>query len=236
MSSTAAHRPRAAAARADAYALWRRWTVAATVGEIAGFAVPAVAGALTATSGAGPAVTVPVLVAAGFGEGAALGFAQSRVVRGLVPGLRPRAWTLATAASAAGAWLLGMLPSSLADHLPGWALWSLLALVAPALLASIGLGQWLVLRRHRPGSAWWIAATAGAWAAGLTVFVAISSPLWGAGQSAVVIAAIGVAAGAAMAVTAAALTGLAAVRLARDLRPGPPVRGGPVAGGGQTRG
>ena len=192
-------------------AVWWRWTVAATLGEVAGFAVPALVGAGTADRG--PGVVVPALVAAGFVEGSALGFAQSNVMRDLVPGLRRRDWTVATGAAAAAAWLLGMLPSTLAGRVPDAVLWLVIAVAAPILLASLGTAQWLVLRRRRRGAAWWVPATAAAWTAGLLVFVGISSPLWQPGQDAVVIALIGVVAGAAMAFTTAALTGLAAVRL-----------------------
>jgi hypothetical protein len=106
-----------------------------------------------------------------------------------------------------------MLPSTLAGRVPDAVLWLVIAVAAPILLASLGTAQWLVLRRRRPGSTWWVPATAAAWTAGLLVFVGISSPLWQPGQDAVVIALIGVVAGAAMAFTTAALTGLAAVRL-----------------------
>lgn len=194
---------------------WWRWTVAATLGEVVGFAAPALAGA--ATSSRGPAVAVPALVAAGFFEGSALGFAQSTVLRDLFPSLRRRTWTVVTGVAAATAWLLGMLPSTLAGHVGDAALWLVVGLAAPILLFSIGAAQWLVLRRYRPGSAWWMASTAAAWTVGLLVFVGISSPLWHPSQEPVVIALIGVLAGAAMAFTTAALTGLAAVRLRQPI-------------------
>jgi hypothetical protein len=75
----------------------------------------------------------------------------------------------ATAAGAAAAWTIGMLPSTLNAQL--LELWSpmLVALGAVAgmvLLASIGFAQWLVLRRHVDGSGIWVAANALAWIAG----------------------------------------------------------------------
>jgi hypothetical protein len=194
--------------------LWRRWTVAATLGELVGFLVPAVVAA--SVRDLDQITIVVALVAAGFVEGSALGFAQSAVMREVVPGVRRRDWTVATGSAAALAWLLGMLPSSLVDRVPGAVLWTVIVLAAPVLLASIGGAQWLVLRRRRPRSGWWVGATAAAWAAGLLVFVGISSPLWRPGQDAALVALIGVVAGAAMAVTTAALTGLAVVRLERS--------------------
>jgi hypothetical protein len=193
--------------------LWRRWTVAATLGELVGFLVPAVVAA--SVRDLDQVTVVAALVVAGFVEGSALGYAQSRVMREVVPGVRRRDWTVATGTAAALAWLLGMLPSSLAGRIPEAVLWTVIVVAAPVLLASIGGAQWLVIRRRRRRSGWWVAATAAAWAAGLLVFVGISSPLWRPGQDAVLVALIGVVAGAAMAVTTAALTGLAVVRLAR---------------------
>jgi hypothetical protein len=87
------------------------------------------------------------------------------------------------------------------------------------LLASIGTTQWLVLRRHRPHSAWWIATTAGAWLLGLAAFLAIATPLWQPGQSIVLIILIGVLAGLVMATTVAAVTGWAMLRLAAKPQP-----------------
>src|SRR3954447_15721307 len=81
------------------------------------------------------------------------------------------------------------------------------------LLATIGTAQWLVLRTVRPRSAWWIATTAGAWAAGLLAFAAVATPLWQPGQVLPLVIAIGVLGGLVMAATVAGLTGAAAVRL-----------------------
>lgn len=217
--SPPARRPRPRSAGASG--VWTRWTVAATVGELAGFTVPAVAGAAVSAAAAPDPVIVATLVAAGFLEGVTLGFAQSGVLGRAAVGVRRRDWTLATGAGAAIAWLLGMLPSTFAGRVPSGVLWALVAVVAPVLLVSLGLAQWLVLRRHRTGSAWWIAATAGAWLAGLAVFTGISSPLWRPDQSTAVVAAVGVLSGAAMAATTAALTGLAAVRLMASTPGGP---------------
>src|SRR5690242_7253174 len=64
---------------------WRRWTAITTAGELAGFAVPATVGAL-ATAGGWPApVAFPAVLAAGFVEGCALGYAQGHVWRSRLP-------------------------------------------------------------------------------------------------------------------------------------------------------
>lgn len=68
-----------------ARALRRRWFRNVTLGECAGFAVPATVGALTAH--AANAVSVPLLVLAGAVEGALLGWFEARVLRAVLPAL-----------------------------------------------------------------------------------------------------------------------------------------------------
>jgi hypothetical protein len=76
-----------------------------------------------------------------------------------------------------------------------------------ALLLSIGVAQWLVLRTVLARSAGWIATTAAAWSAGLAVFLGFAMPLWQPGQPVPVIVAIGAAGGLLMAATTSAITG-----------------------------
>ena len=194
--------------------LWRTWFVTVTVGEFVGFVVPAAVGALLAD--APSVVMVPALVGAGVVEGAALGAAQARVLRrefGTFPTAR---FVVATSVAAALAYAIGLLPVVLGDRLTALP-WPLLvafaAALGAALLASIGTAQWWVLRSVLPGSASWIATTAGAWAAGLTAFLALTTPLWHPGQDVLVAAGIGILGGLVMAAVVAALTGLAFVRL-----------------------
>ncbi len=194
--------------------LWRSWLAWVTLGEVSGFAVPALVGATVVT--APVAVQVPALLAAGVVEGAVLGLAQSRVLRRALPAVSPSRWTGATAAGAGVAWLAGLSP--------GYA-WDRIAELPPALqvvggfglgwvlLLSIGVAQWLVLRRVLARSGWWVPATAVAWLAGLAGFVAVSTPLWRPGQTWPVVAAVGVLAGTVMAAGMAAITGAALVRM-----------------------
>jgi hypothetical protein len=81
------------------------------------------------------------------------------------------------------------------------------------LLLSIGLAQWLVLRRHVARSVSWIAVNVVAWALGLGVLLAIVTPLWHEGQSTGLVIAIGALGGLAMAAVVAALTGVWLARL-----------------------
>lgn len=198
--------------------LWLRWVGNVTVGECAGFAVPAVVGALTAH--AASTVTVPLLVLAGAVEGALLGWFQARVLRDVLPGLPAARWTAVTAAAAALAWLVGLLPAVAGDRLSGLppaVLVPLAAVAAVVLLGSIGTAQWTVLRAHVPRAGRWIWGTAAAWLAALGVFSAVTMPLWQPGQGVVTVALIGVLGGLLMAATVAALTGLLVVRTVEEV-------------------
>ncbi len=72
--------------------LWRRWVVAMSLGECAGFLVPSAVGGLLFALGAPQAAMLPPMVLAGAVEGAALGFAQCTVLCGVLPGLSRRRW------------------------------------------------------------------------------------------------------------------------------------------------
>jgi len=191
-----------------------RWFVNVTPAEFLGFTVPAVAGALTADASA--AVVLPVLLVAGAVEGAVLGAGQARVLRRALPTVNARHWVAATAAAASFAYLAGLAPSTWATQLRDWPpllLWPAAGALGLALLCSIGFAQWLVLRRHLPRSARWIATTAGAWLVGLAVFLGVTMPLWQPGQSLPATIAIGVLGGFLMAATTSAVTALAVCRL-----------------------
>ncbi len=199
--------------------VWRRWVVATTLGELLGFLIPVAAVAAGADQAPGP-VPLLLMVLAGAGEGTVLGWAQSRVLRPLLPGLSMTAWTARTAAAAALAWLVGMAPSTLGAGFDDWSPGVRLAVGVPAavlVLLSIGVAQWTVLRRVLPGSARWIGWTAAGWLAGLAVFVGVAPPLWHAGQGVVQVALVGALAGVGMAATMAAVTGWGLVRLLRGL-------------------
>ena len=189
-------------------------------GETAGFLVPASVAALLPSDLGDGGRLIPLLLA-GAVEGSLLGWAQSMVLRGVLPGFPSAAWIVRTALAAAFAWLLGLLPALFWDRLQDLppVLANGLAVAGGALLLlSIGVAQWTVLRDVVPGSGRWIGWTALAWLAGLGVFVLVSTPLWQPGQSAVVVALIGALGGLLMAVTVAAVTGSGLVRLLRDGR------------------
>jgi len=199
--------------------LWRRWTVAVTLGELAGFTVPALA-AVTMTRADAPSwLLYSAMLPAGAVEGACLGFAQVLVLRRYLPQVSGVAFTTATAVGASVAYALGMLPSTVGermDDVPAVLLVLLVGAGAPVLLLSIGVAQALVLRRSGLDPWWWIVATAGAWMVALAVFLTVATPLWQPGQPLAIAAGIGIVAGGLMAATAAALTGFAAAHLVRE--------------------
>lgn len=146
-----------------------------------------------------------------------LGAGQAWVLRTALPGLPARRWVAATSAAAVLAYAIGLIPSVSVDL---WRDRPLLAVavavpLAAALLASIGTAQWLLLRRCVAGAGRWILTTAGAWIAGLALFVGFTTPLWHPGQAIAAVIAIGLAGGLLMAATTSILTGWALIRLLR---------------------
>lgn len=199
--------------------LIRRWIAVTTAGEVAGFTVPAAAGALTATLHAGAILTVALLVTAGAVEGAVLGASQALVLRRALPSVPRRTWIGATAAGAALSYAIALVPSTAGGRLgdlPDIALAVAGAVLGVAFLVALGGLQARVLR-GRLERAWrWVPLTAGAWTAGLLVFTAIAPPLWHDGQPIAQIILIGVLAGGAMALTVAAVTGAGLARLVAE--------------------
>jgi hypothetical protein len=168
----------------------------------------------------GQRASMSPLVLAGVGEGTVLGWAQSRMLRQELPQLRAGIWTGATAAGAAVAWAVGMLPSTAGRQLQE--LWPPLlvrlgVLAGVVLLATIGFAQWLVLRRHVDRAGSWVLANALAWVAELAVvFAAIGvAPA----DSPILIATFGVAGGLGMGLTVALVTGPFLVRLLDKAKP-----------------
>lgn len=196
--------------------LWRRWVVATTLGELAGFTVPAAVGAIVYALDVHPATLFGSLVIAGAAEGALLGLAQAHVLGRELAGFDHPAWVGATALAAAFAWSLGLLPSSLGEQIEDVPLVVVIpvgVVLGVVLLVSIGVAQWWVLRRYVPRSAVWIAANAVAWLVGLGLSVTLMSVLLTEDTAAAAAIAIGVGAGLVMGLTVAAGTGWSLVRI-----------------------
>ncbi|MGD9889723.1 MAG: hypothetical protein AB7R89_13340 [Dehalococcoidia bacterium] len=194
--------------------------MATALGEVLGFAVPAVVGLnllwlFGEVDSAGRAVTFyPLVLLAGMGEGAVLGTAQWVVLHRVLPSLTAHAWVGATAIAAGGAWALGLLPSSVdaAVTLPPEAQAGAWVVIAPVLLCSIGVAQWIVLPHHLDGAGRWIPANVIAWLLGLPVTFIVPALVPDDSPPTVWIAAF-VGAGLLMGAIVGAVTGRTLVRL-----------------------
>lgn len=201
---------------------YRRWIIANGWSEAAGLGTTFVIGRALApwlehATSAG-VVLLDAFAAVLLGtllEGVLVGAAQEAVLRKRLASLRRRAWMLATAAGAALAWALGMIPSTVMALAPDaaarspvaepgalaqYALAAVLGLVAgPAL----GFAQWLVLRHHLARSARWLWANAAAWAIGMPlIFAGMDYVPWGGDATAAVLAIYAVCGAAGLAVGA----------------------------------
>lgn len=194
----------------------RKWLAYVTAGEALGFIVPGITW-LTGWKLGLPALPLAaVVVVAGAGEGAVLGWSQWRVLRGWQPAVTAR-WVRLTAIAAAISWALGMAPSTAYDlGAPTLAAIAVGVAGAPFLLVTIGTAQWLVLHRFVPRAWRWIAVNAVAWFVALPPTfigpalvpadapVALDLAVWGV-------------AGLLMAAILAAVTGAAMARLVREV-------------------
>lgn len=211
----------------DERRLWRRWTIANGVGEVVGLGLVGVVGVVLAAGladgGIGPIALAALLVGLGTVEGAVVGYAQWRAMRGAFRSLDARSWVGATAAGAFVAWTVGVAPSTLgAVGTPSGGpaepplpvvlgLASLLGIVAGVLLSG---AQWLVLRRHATTAWWWLPANAVAWAVGMPVVFAGASAIPAGPPDAASVLVVLATAGAAGLVVGA-IHGVVLVRLAR---------------------
>lgn len=189
--------------------LWSLWTLATTIGELVGFAVPTIVALTAVALRINEIAMLPLMVVAGMGEGACFSFAQWLILKKYIKNIEKR-WILYTAIAAGVAWAIGMLPSTIGERsifLPRILLAIIGLVVAAVFLLSIGYAQWLVLRKHVQKSGWWIVANAIAWPLGVAMtFIPITlvpdnSPigLW---------IAAGIAGGIMMGATVGAVTGL----------------------------
>lgn len=116
-------------------------------------------------------------------EGGLVGYAQARVLRSVMSDLATARWVWATVAGAGTAWLLGMIPSTVAamtsspgtEPAPeptGWIMLGMAAAIGIVLGPILSLPQALVLR-HLGMRAWsWVPANAIAWSVGMALIFA----------------------------------------------------------------
>ncbi|HEX6290148.1 MAG TPA: hypothetical protein VFZ66_13220 [Herpetosiphonaceae bacterium] len=198
-------------------ALWVRWVVAMTFGELLGFAIPAMVGVLAAVIGLTDQARYLPLVIAGAGEGAVLALAQWWAFHRFIPELERRDWVIATALAAAFAWSLALLPSSVSGlmevALPVRIVGGVV--LALAFVTSIGGAQWFVLRQHVARAGWWVLANAIAWPVGVAVPV-VALSLLPDDASALLMSSAGLVGGLLMGTVVGALTGGVLVWLLSD--------------------
>lgn len=145
--------------------------------------------ALNRALGEHPSVTLVIIgalisIAAGtLCEGVLVGYAQGAVLRQRLPSLPIRRWVRATAIGAGAAWILGMIPSTVAalsessgasspPPFEGPLVYVAAAGMGLTLGVILGLPQWLQLRAYAKRSLRWVGANAIAWAAGMVIIFA----------------------------------------------------------------
>ena len=160
---------------------WGKWVAANAIGELvglcgvfaAGFAFFSLVGEPKSAADILPLAGLTVVL--GAFEGGIVGYAQWRVLRTMFPTIGSSSWLTATALGAIIAWLLGMIPSTVASfqsasspHPPQEPSESTVLILAAGLGAVGGVilsfAQWRVLRRAAEGAGWWLPANAIAWA------------------------------------------------------------------------
>ena len=202
------------------FGLWWRWTLATALGEFAGFAVPAIVGAVVAaTLGTAAIVANDVILTvavslAGMVEGITLGYVQWRVLRMRLPRMTAREWVVPTALAAGIAYLFGMTPATLANILSTDSpLFFVVVVIASMLiLLSIGTAQWLTLRHYLRRAGWWIPANILAWLFGLPApFLGLAAVPDNSPTATFIL--VGILSGLLMGIAVGAITGIVLVRL-----------------------
>lgn len=186
-----------------------RWIVVVSIAEAVGFAVASGTAIVLIVLNAPTAVAFPVTVAGGATEGLLLGTGQWIAMSGHRPSRRR--WVAATAAAAALAWTLGLLPSTLGLDFSSGSTYVAIGIGGLALLASIPVAQWLTIRQ-RPGAGRWIPVNMAAWAVAI-LWTFAPSPFIDEHSAIPLVAVLYVTAGLLMAVTIAALTARTAAAL-----------------------
>ncbi len=194
-----------------------RWVGYVVAGESVGFLIPAAGFAIAFYAGlaAWPAYALQIVL--GLGEGALLGLAQALALRGTAGEVPVRRWTGVTALAASAAWGIGMLPTTLFDSGVTFdpaspLLWIAVPVGAVALVLTIPVAQWTVLRAVVERAWHWIPINAAAWLVGLS-FTLLPSPFVNETTPPVMLALAFGLGGVAMATTVAVGTGVGMRRM-----------------------
>ncbi|HWJ10065.1 MAG TPA: hypothetical protein VNS46_11850 [Nocardioides sp.] len=210
------------AARAD----WvRACTLAEAIGITAAAAAARTATWLTDDRDVAPGWALAVVVAGGLVEGTALGLLQARSLRDLLGRRAARRWAAATVAVAGLAWAAGSAPATLSSGGGSDAPPLALVLLGGAALGAVtggllGGAQALAARRERTVSLRWVLASAVGWTAAMPV-IYLGAGLPDADWPVLAVVPLGTVTGLAAGAVLGALTGRAALRLAKG-----PERGG----------
>jgi hypothetical protein len=165
---------------------WLKWIAANAVGEFIGLGTVFLIGfGLAENLGEQPPVGTILLafcaILLGGFEGFVIGLAQWLVLRERFASLSGFSWIKASIIGALTAWLLGMIPSTIASlsaaesqnqtapDIPNWLIFPLAGAMGLVLGNILALPQWFVLRRHADKAGWWFVANALAWTAGMPI-------------------------------------------------------------------
>ncbi len=179
---------------------YRKWILACGLAEFIGIGIAAGFAVFSQLYVDGPAwwqrtMVLLLMIIAGSIEGTLVGYFQWRVLSLKFSKLAARRWIQLTIAAAVVAWLLGMLPSTLASGAETGSDASFDPQTWMMVLMGMGMGlvlgplfgffQWLELRRHAQKSHLWIWANLLGWMGGLAfIFLGASlpslqTPIWG---------------------------------------------------------
>ncbi len=154
------------------------------------------------------AATIGSATLVGSIEGSVLGTGQWLVLRRMLPELRWRAWAACTAIGGALPWALGMgLGTSMTSVPPAWSMAVLFVGSGLVFGGLLGACQAVVLRRHLDVAGRWVAANAVGWMLGLSATY-VASAMLDESSPIVLVLALGLVAGATMALAPALATGL----------------------------
>lgn len=153
--------------------VWLEWQAAVTGGIVSGMAV--VLGMIAVLSvDRFPLGFGLLVVTCGLVHGAIVGGAQALVLGRHLPGFHPGRFVLATALASAAAWglVIAAWTWTVLEGIGAQEMLLLFVVGGFGVGSVIGAGQWLALRRMRPGAGWWIPANGVSWVVGTAVLLA----------------------------------------------------------------
>lgn len=144
-----------------------QWIAWVTLAETAAFALAAFAGIIATFTVPDRAVAYGIIVSAGAVGGTLIGLGQWTAFHRSEAQIPPGPWVGGTALGAALAWSIALLPSLAEFDWSDTQSVFLLIAVGVALLLSIPLMQFFVLRRYRRGAGSWVLINLVAWGIGM---------------------------------------------------------------------